>query len=702
MKRLYPERRLFRIAEQVFTRIEGLFNRSAASSFNPFYQLGTISIFLLIVIILTGIYLTLLYRPNVNDAYASVSVLSATWLGSLIRSIHHYASDALVVTILLHALKMLVSDRFWGGRWLSWVSGWVLLAIIWLIGAMGYWLVWDQRAQWLTEYSAGLFGGAVQLAFATPAALSRTITFFVIVLFLHIFLPVGILSGLFIHMLRLQRVRIWAPRLFMAEIGLALLIVALWQPVTSAPQANPLQLITNITLNWWYLGFLPLMNAWGSPAVWAGSVLIIGGLALLPWLARGRHLGPAIVIDSHCTGCAICAQECPYGAIEMRARAAGDRYETLAVINPKLCTGCGICVGTCATIGVELPGLPAGALRERMVASLTSEHDPAHTPMVIFTCQRHTALGTFPDFGSTASVRTADSSTSGATAALEPAGFAIQTITIADTDAHKQPAVIVPVPCVGMIQPELVRDALEAHSAGVAVVSCPTNDCSFREGPRWATSRLDKRQKLTRQGVHLFEVAPGDAQMVKHLIRDMPQPSGTATDAAHTAATPVPFVRRLIGILAGFIIVLLISLNGLFIERPIVATPAGQSKVRLALEYAGRLRVSPTQNGAANPGNVDIEAVKAASGERIPLHIRIVIEGLPSIEREYVPSGLRRDGTIYAYEEWMLPPGRYHLQLTLMDDATTWRPGYDGEIELRDGQVGILRYNSSTETFQFE
>jgi hypothetical protein len=40
---------------------------------------------------------------------------------------------------------------FWGQRWLAWTSGWIMLAMVWLTGTMGYWLIWDQRAQWMTE-----------------------------------------------------------------------------------------------------------------------------------------------------------------------------------------------------------------------------------------------------------------------------------------------------------------------------------------------------------------------------------------------------------------------------------------------------------------------------------------------------------------------------------------------------------------------
>ncbi|MDH5506886.1 MAG: cytochrome b N-terminal domain-containing protein, partial [Anaerolineae bacterium] len=130
----------------------------------------------------------------------------------LIRSIHRYASDGFLLLVLLHGLKTLLSDRYWGSRWLAWVSGWVMVVSSWFIGTTGYWLVWDQRAQWLTEYLINNVGGGVALTFLAQDIDSSTFIIFVIILFVHVFLPI-ILLGLFIvHILRLIRARIWSPR----------------------------------------------------------------------------------------------------------------------------------------------------------------------------------------------------------------------------------------------------------------------------------------------------------------------------------------------------------------------------------------------------------------------------------------------------------------------------------------------------------
>src|SRR3989304_3842958 len=146
-KNLYPERRFMRKLERAWALVEGVVNRSAKSDFNPLYHLGTLTIFMLIVLIATGVYLTVIYRPGADVAYATVEAISSNWFGSLMRSIHRYASDGMIVLIVFHFIKMLVSDKFWGQRWLAWTSGWLMLATTWPVGTVCLLLFLGPRAQ---------------------------------------------------------------------------------------------------------------------------------------------------------------------------------------------------------------------------------------------------------------------------------------------------------------------------------------------------------------------------------------------------------------------------------------------------------------------------------------------------------------------------------------------------------------------------
>ncbi|MFQ5435592.1 MAG: cytochrome b N-terminal domain-containing protein, partial [Anaerolineae bacterium] len=277
---VYTKRNWLRRLEKGWSRLEGFVNRVSTANelvrpYNPLYHLGTLAIFLLIVITVTGIYLTLLYRPGTDRAFLSVAAISDGWFGSLIRSIHRYASNGLILVTLLHALKTWLSDRFWGTRWLAWISGWVMLALFWIIGLMGYWLVWDQTAQWLTEYTINILKGTLAISFLGANIASGTFALFVIILFLHVFVPILLVLGIIIHVLRLARANYWAPRWMMGISLAALVILALARPFPVALPADLSRLVTNVKLDWLFMGFLPLAERLGNPVFWIGSVLLL-------------------------------------------------------------------------------------------------------------------------------------------------------------------------------------------------------------------------------------------------------------------------------------------------------------------------------------------------------------------------------------------------------------------------------------------
>ena len=697
MKRLYPQRRLLRWLEKLWTCVEGLPNRLIDPAFNPLYHLGTLAIFLLVVLAVTGTYLTIFYRPGAERAYETVAGISASWLGSLMRSVHRYASDGLILVILLHALKTLLSDRFWGSRWLSWVSGWALLVLIWIIGVMGYWLVWDQQAQWLTEYFIELLGGAVASAFLSPGIASRTFFFFVIVLFLHVFLGVLLLLGVLIHVLRLSRARYWSPRWLMVQAGAILVLLALWRPVSSAAPADLSRLVNTVNLDWWYLGFLPLATQWGNASFWGMASLLLALLVALPWLARGQHLGPAVVTDALCTGCALCFQQCPYGAIEMQPRSDDSRFEHRAVINPALCTGCGLCVGTCATAGVELAGLPTSQVRERLRELLAGARTTGGSPVVVFTCQRHLALGTLPS--------TVPEPRTG-TAILRPA-LALASLRGGNPHPKSIALLTCPLPCVGMVQSEWVRESLAEGAEAAIILSCPADDCAFREGPRWLAERLERQRSLLRQGVYWLEAAPGDRGAVTALLQEIQgQGEKGARERGKDRPTgfglpepvPRPSFRSMVAGLA--ILVLTFGLS-LAAERPVAATSGQRGAIRVLLVHPGKFKyesdaLSPEVAAKLPPG---LSAQGVLGGERFPVRLRLQIGAGPMVERVYRPGGLRREGQVYGMESWTLPPGNHQIRLWMMDDGTNWRSVFAGPVEVERGRVRILQYDEELATF---
>ena len=109
---------------------------------NPLYHSGAVVVILLAVVLTTGIYLLFFYR--IGSPYESVVAISQqAWFGRWIRTLHRYASDAIVIATAFHVLRMFAQNRTWGPRALAWVSGVILLFVIFVCGWTGYVMVWD-------------------------------------------------------------------------------------------------------------------------------------------------------------------------------------------------------------------------------------------------------------------------------------------------------------------------------------------------------------------------------------------------------------------------------------------------------------------------------------------------------------------------------------------------------------------------------
>ncbi|HEX9182963.1 MAG TPA: ferredoxin-NAD reductase, partial [Burkholderiales bacterium] len=125
-------RRIHLIGQWFFMKVEGLFNLAFGERNNPLYYLGPISYYLMWVVVASGLYLYAFFETSVTGAYGSVEALThgQRYAGGVLRSVHRYASDGVVITMALHLVRHWTFDRYRGFRWFSWVSGVVLL---WLV-----------------------------------------------------------------------------------------------------------------------------------------------------------------------------------------------------------------------------------------------------------------------------------------------------------------------------------------------------------------------------------------------------------------------------------------------------------------------------------------------------------------------------------------------------------------------------------------
>ncbi|HTO49990.1 MAG TPA: cytochrome b N-terminal domain-containing protein, partial [Burkholderiales bacterium] len=288
-------RPLQKAGQWAFRRADGLFNAVFGERLNPLFHLGALSYFMLWVVVASGLYLYVFFKTGVQEAYDSVESLTLHqwWLGGVLRSVHRYASDAMVLTMLLHLVRHFVFDHYRSFRWFSWLSGVIVLWLVYASGINGYMLPWDRLAQFVTVASAEwldalpAFGGTLIRNFIFEGAVNDRL--FSLLSFIHVGLPLAVLLVLWIHTQRVPRAAVMPPRPLAIYAVVALVVLSLVLPVHS--QGGPADLsaaVSTLEFDWFYLPVYALLYRWTPIEVWylVGAATLL--FLLLPWLPPKR------------------------------------------------------------------------------------------------------------------------------------------------------------------------------------------------------------------------------------------------------------------------------------------------------------------------------------------------------------------------------------------------------------------------------
>jgi len=158
------------MAEKVFTWLDerlGLtsiyntvFDRNVPKV-NWWYTLGSASLFLFAMQVVTGIFLTVYYVPSPDHAYDSVQyIMNDVTFGWLIRGIHHWGATLMVIFVFIHMLRTFYFAAYKYPREITWLTGVFLLLATLGMGFTGYLLPWNQRAYWATTVGTEIPGTA--------------------------------------------------------------------------------------------------------------------------------------------------------------------------------------------------------------------------------------------------------------------------------------------------------------------------------------------------------------------------------------------------------------------------------------------------------------------------------------------------------------------------------------------------------------
>src|SRR5574341_1386219 len=181
------------------------------------YFLGGMTLFFLIVQVITGILLTLYYRPSSETAYQSILyIMNEVRFGWLIRSIHAWSANLMILACVLHLARVYFQGAYKKPREMTWTVGVFLLLLTMGFGFTGSLLPWDQRAFWATTVGteiAGAVPGFGELALivlrdgwnVTGQTLSRFYAAHVMIL------PIFLLALMGLHFLMVRRQGIAKP-----------------------------------------------------------------------------------------------------------------------------------------------------------------------------------------------------------------------------------------------------------------------------------------------------------------------------------------------------------------------------------------------------------------------------------------------------------------------------------------------------------
>jgi len=306
----------------------------APKNLNNWYYFGSLSLFVLVIQIVTGIFLTMNYKPAAAEAFGSVEYImrDVEW-GWLIRYLHSTGASAFFLVVYLHMFRAMLYGSYRKPRELLWIFGMVIYLVLMGEAFFGYLLPWGNMSYWGAQVIVSLFGtlpvigsGLVEWIrgdfYISDITLNRFFALHVIAL------PLVLVFLVVAHLLALHEVGSNNPDGIEVKknkgpdghpvdsipshpyysvkdlMGLAFFLVLFLGVVFFAPAmgglfleppnfepANPMQTPAHIAPVWYFTPFYAMLRAvpaFMGTQVW--GVLVMGGaivlLFFLPWLDR--------------------------------------------------------------------------------------------------------------------------------------------------------------------------------------------------------------------------------------------------------------------------------------------------------------------------------------------------------------------------------------------------------------------------------
>jgi ubiquinol-cytochrome c reductase cytochrome b subunit len=302
----------------------------APKNFNFWYYFGSIALLVLVLQIVTGIFLTMNYKPSAEGAFASVEYImrDVDW-GWLIRYMHSTGASAFFIVVYLHMFRGLMYGSYKNPRELLWIFGMLIYLCLMAEAFFGYLLPWGNMSYWGAQVITSLFGAIPYVGtsllewirgdyYISDITLNRFFALHVIAL------PLALVFLVMAHLLALHEVGsnnpdgieikklkgadghpldgipshpYYSVKDFMGFVGFAVIfaLIVFFAPtmggyfleMANFDPANRLQTPPHIAPVWYFTPFYAILRAvpdklFGVMAMGAGVVILF----FLPWLDR--------------------------------------------------------------------------------------------------------------------------------------------------------------------------------------------------------------------------------------------------------------------------------------------------------------------------------------------------------------------------------------------------------------------------------
>lgn len=658
-----------RRVDQVLAWWDGWIARALPAEFNPLAQAGRAANFALLAAVVSGVVLLIWYSPSVQLAYPSLASLSGHTLGGWVRAFHRYSSDLVMLLLLVHAGRMFFARKFAGARWLPWVSGVALTALVWFIGWTGYWLAWDQPAQQVAVTSMRfldglpIFGEPLGRLFIADR-LVPSLLFFV-VFFLHMLLPLGLAIGLVVHLMRVSRAKLLPGRPLCVALAVGLAVAALLVPAPLDEPARMAVKAEHFTVDAWYLTPLALGLRLQHAGLWIALGGTLAGAAALPWLL-GRRRPPvtyqAVVTPARCHACTQCVQDCPFDAIAMIARTDGKRFPTQAFVDPARCVGCGVCAGSCDSEGIVLPWFDTRREETRIMAEIGAALAHGAEPWVALVAVD--IEGGWSHF---------------ATARWQQRlpGYQVQAV-----------------PTASWVPPKLVENVLRQGARGVLLVRDARAEAAARDGNRWVSARLaGERKPFFRPE----RAGTGSGWLVLDFDPSRPNELRQAAARFRTgAAAPVAAGARARGwriAISGTALALAIGAAVVAPSHLRVTNPAApEPEFIFSFKALGDFAAPAELDAAAEAKKpVHMRGRSTTKPQRAPVRVRVTLDGVTE-ERTYRAKGIANDGP--ALNQWrqVVSAGAHTVAIEVITGPDSISRQWQGTIDAHARHLHVLTF----------